>query len=293
MAATVEQARGLLHEVDALNHAIARAAPHEVTTFDLMDKRDLLLDELSGRLGVRAIGHEDGSVRIHLDGKELVGKVAVPELAFDSSNHSVLHPSGFELAVGGEALGFQSFLRNEMAVITVAFDTVVSDFVTALNAAHEGGWVSPTGMGGVLITHDPAVAGNAFGLAITDPAMLAAAATSGPPFPAFDGSNADALSKLGSALVAGGGTQTIEAAYRSILTEVDRAATRASARARAAASSLASSDRARVNTHGVCLEEERLSLREHKRMYERAATVMGAIDQALDVVTDATSALGR
>jgi flagellar hook-associated protein 1 FlgK len=48
-----------------------------------------------------------------------------------------------------------------------------------------------------------------------------------------------------------------------------------------------------MSTHGVSLDEEMVSMLEYQRMYEAAARVMTAIDEALDVLINRTGVVGR
>lgn len=293
LSTTIEDANELLHQVADLNQAILDAGTAGGSPNDLMDQRDVLLDDLSSKLGVKVIPQGDGSVRVSLNGMALVSETNVSELSFDNATFSVLHPTGVELAVGGEARGFQSFLQDDLVGLRADLDAFVVEFADNVNSVHSAGWVSSTEMGGDLFVYDATDPAKTLSAAVTDPARLATATTSGPPFPAFDGGNADALAALRTSLVAGGGTETIEGAFRSIVTDLGQATATAHSGARSQASLLASSDRARMSTHGVSLDEEMVSMLEYQRMYEAAARVMTAIDEALDVLINRTGVVGR
>ena len=85
LATTIEDSNELLHQVADLNQAILDAGTAGGSPNDLMDQRDVLLDELSSKLGVKVIPQGDGSVRVSLNGMALVSETNVSELSFDLS----------------------------------------------------------------------------------------------------------------------------------------------------------------------------------------------------------------
>lgn len=289
----VDDANGLLQRVADLNQAIREAGAAGGTPNDLLDQRDVVLDELSNMIGVRVIEQGDGTVRVSLSGMALVSEVSVSELTFDGATNSIMHPTGVELAVGGEVRGYQTFLREDLPNFQGDLDGFVVEFADVMNSMHANGWVSSTEPGGDLYTYDPTNPARTIALAVTDPDKLAAAGSPGPPFPTFDGGNADALAALRFSLSAAGGTDTFEGVVRSLVTDLGQASSSALAAARAQDSLLATSDRARMGAHGVSIDEEMVSMLEYQRTYEAAARVMTAIDEALDVLINRTGVVGR
>jgi flagellar hook-associated protein 1 FlgK len=130
-------------------------------------------------------------------------------------------------------------------------------------------------------------------VAIGDPADLAAATNAGPPVPAFDGTNADALSGLRHSLAAGGGTMTLGEDIRALVTELGAATAAGRAAAATNARQAQSAEASRTQVHGVSVDEEMVNLLTYQRAYEAAARVMTAVDEALDTLINRTGLVGR
>ena len=278
-----------LADVANLNDAIVASS---IPPNDLLDKRDVILDELSSMLGTNVIAQDDGAVRVTLNGIGLVSDVQHETLSVDPSTGDITTSSGLVLSPGGEASGLQEFMTNDIPTFRGALDAMAIDLHDALNATNAAGF-SPLGPGGDLLTYNAANPSGTLTVAITDPDEIATAATAGPPFPELDATNAEALAALRTSLSASGGTQTLESAFREIVTEIGArsAAIQASADSADHLQTAVSADRESV--HGVSLDEEMVALMEYQRMYEAASRVITAVDQALDVLVNRTGVVGR
>jgi flagellar hook-associated protein 1 FlgK len=95
---------------------------------------------------------------------------------------------------------------------------------------------------------------------------------------------AQQLAGLRSVKIAGGGTATGADAIRSIVTRLGQAVSTARTGTQTQSGLVASADLARRGAHEVSLDEEMVSLMELQRMYEAAAKVISAIDEALDTL---------
>ncbi len=219
MAKYVDETNSMLHEVAELNRLMLSASNFDGPPNDLLDQRDVLLDELANIAGVTVTTMENGSARVSLDGLSLVSDAMVSPLSYDHSTHEVSHSSGATVAVGGELAGFQSYMTNELPSFQTALDSFVRDLADALNSQHALGYTSAGGAGGALLTYTPGDEAASLAVAVSDPAQIAVAA-SGPPVAAYDGGNAEALAALRSALVADGGTISLDDSIRSLVAYV-------------------------------------------------------------------------
>ncbi len=289
LSSLVSTANDLLVDVAALNESIVANAGQPN---DLMDRRDLLLDELSSMLGINVIPVDNGAVRVTLNGIGLVSETTVLPLNFDANTGVITSQSGITLDPSGEAEGLQQFMLTDIAGFRTALDDMAIDLTNALNTTHAGGF-SQSGPGGDLLTYDPTDPARTLSVVITDPAELATAGSNGSPFPVNDSTNADALAALRTTLSANGGTQSFNSAFRQIVTDIAQqsGAIRASAESANRLQTAALNERESLN--GVSLDEEMIALMEYQRMFEAASRVITAIDQALDVLINRTGVVGR
>lgn len=293
LAGTVDQVNSILHAVVSLNQAILEAGANPGTPNDLMDQRDVMLDRLAELAGATVSITDKGAARVSLNGLALVSGVTVSELSHDPVNHDVLHASGASAQLGGALAGYQSFLTAALPGYQTKLDTFAEEMTAAINAQHAAGFNAAGAPGPPLLSYTPGSAAFTISVSLSDPTELASAATPGPPFPDFDGTNADLLAGLRSSLTAGGGTVTIEAAMRGIVGDIGSttAATFDSASRQAARQ--AAAETSRLEAHGVSLDEEMVLLINFQRSYEAASRVMTSVDQALDTLINRTGIVGR
>ena len=279
----------ILAEVAGLNDAIVASS---IPGNDLLDRRDGLIDELSGMLGIKTIQQDNGAVRVTLNGIGLVSDVRFEQLSADSVTAWITIGSGLQLTPGGEAAGLQEFIKSDIPSFTGSLDALAIDLHDALNATNAAGF-SSLGAGGDLLTYNLSDPSGTLAVAITDANEIATAATAGPPFPELDATNVEALAALRTALSAWGNTQSIDSAFRDIVATIGSrsAAIRASADGADRLQNTVYAER--VAQHGVSLDEEMVALMEYQRMFEAASRVMTAVDEALDVLINRTGVVGR
>ena len=130
-------------------------------------------------------------------------------------------------------------------------------------------------------------------MAITDPNKLAPSSTQGPPFPAFDVGNLQALANLRTALSANGATETLSAAAGGIAVGLGSAAATAKRTADSQLATASAAETARQSGESVSLDEEMTELMSAQHAYEAAARVITSVDQALDTLISRTGLVGR
>lgn len=163
---------------------------------DLLDRRDILVDQLSRSVGATATYADNGQARLNLNGYDLVSGTRANQLTLQSDN-TLLHPSGGTVAAGGEVLGFQRFLDpadGMLAGVQDQLDDFAAELMNQLNVQQAAG-KDLDGDTGTAVTDLLSMSGGATSLAvaITRPEDFAAA---DPAKGIMDGSNAAALSLL-------------------------------------------------------------------------------------------------
>jgi flagellar hook-associated protein 1 FlgK len=257
-----------------------------------LDQRDMLLDDLANIAGVTVTTMDNGAARVSLDGLSLVSDVTVSPLSYDPATHEVRHSAGAVVSVGGELAGFQSYLNAELPAFQTALNTFVRDLADGLNAQHALGFTPAGGAGGALLSYTPGDEAASLAVAVSDHSEIAAAG-SGSPVAEYDGINAEALAALRSALVADGGTNSLDDSIRSLVSYVGEMTAASSSGARSQAAMTAAAENGRMQAHAVSIDEEMVNLITYQRAYEAAARVMTAVDESLDTLINRTGVVGR
>jgi flagellar hook-associated protein 1 FlgK len=128
---------------------------------------------------------------------------------------------------------------------------------------------------------------------VTDPSQLALSSAAGPPFPTYNGVNAQALADLRTAPAASGGTLSLGGALQSLVTDLAGSTSNVVGTAQSQSSLLASIQSARSGSEGVSIDEEMANMMEAQRAYQAAARVMTVVDENLDTLINHTGIVGR
>jgi flagellar hook-associated protein 1 FlgK len=294
LRSTIDETNALLEQVAALNISILDASAQSGgPPNDLMDKRDILLDELSTLVGATSTIEGNGSVRVSIGGISLVSGPTVRGLSFDASTDQIIHASGVAVVPGGEARGLQTAVTSDIPAMMSRLDTFAVDLATALNTTHAAGFTAAGAAGGDLLTYNATRPALSLDVAVTSADQLAAAASAGPPYPQFDATTIEALADLRTGLSAAAGTRSLGDSYRSFVTALGQEVSSAMTSSETQAGLVAAAGLARDSAHGVSVDEEMVNLMEFQRMYEAAARVVTAVDQALDTVINRMGVVGR
>jgi flagellar hook-associated protein 1 FlgK len=292
ITAAVGDTNKLIRDVAALNEAILEAGSTGFTPNDLLDKRDIAVDELSRLAGVRVTITDKGAARVSLDGLALVHDVMASQLSFDTATNEITHSTGVVVNAGGSLGAYQSFLSSVLPTYQASLDAFAEDLTAAVNAQHAVGFTAAGAPGGALLAYSPGSAALTLDVAISEPADLAVAA-GGPPVAEFDGLNAEALANLRFSLAASGGAETLNSVVRGLVGAVGGATASAFGEATSQSAISESARNARTQMHGVSIDEEMVSLLTYQRAYEAASRVMTAVDQTLDTLINHTGVVGR
>jgi flagellar hook-associated protein 1 FlgK len=196
------------------------------------------------------------------------------------------------VSVGGELAGFQSYLNTELPAFQAALNDFAKDLADGLNSQHAFGFTPAGNAGGALLNYVPGDEAASLTVAVSDHSQIAAAG-SGSPVAEYDGLNAEALANLRSALVADGGTVSLDDSIRSLVSYVGEMTAAATSGSRTQAAMTAAAENGRMQAHGVSIDEEMVNLITYQRAYEAAARVMTAVDESLDTLINRTGVVGR
>jgi flagellar hook-associated protein 1 FlgK len=290
LSAAVTDVNSKLGQLATLNGAIAASTSGSPN--DLLDQRDVLLDKLATEAGATSILSPDGTARVVIGGLSVVNGTSATPLTLQAGG-TLADPSGTTAVAGGTIGGYQTFLSSDLPAYQAQLDGFATDLANALNAAHANGFTPAGQPGGPLLTYNPSSAAATLSAAITDPSKLALSSAAGPPFPTYNGVNAQALADLRTASVASGGTLSLGGALQSLVTGLAATTSNVVGTAQSQSSLLQSMQSARQASQGVSIDEEMANMMEAQRAYQAAARVMTAVDQNLDTLVNHTGIVGR
>src|SRR6266571_3679651 len=278
-----------------LNQAIVHATNGGLPSNDLADQRDSLVMHLSEIAGATATAQSDGSTSVYLGGSSLVNGSSARQIAAGGAarlDDEGTTPVALTWADNGGTVTPQSGQMASMAQTlntvlphyAATLDSVAANLAGVVNAQHTAGYDKSGNPGGqffVAAGGGPITAAN-ITVGITDPALVAAAATTAGTGGTLDGTNADTIANLAKA-VSGPDQQ-----YRQLIADLGVAGQTADRQAGIQSSLTNAVDSARQAQSGVNLDEEMTNLITYQRAYQAAARVMNTIDAALDTLINHT-----
>ena len=290
--------------VAELNAAIARATQAGTPANELADQRDLLATRLAELVGSTTKASTDGQVDVYVGGTALVRGATSNGLAVKgpgdfASRGTPPTPVTLEWTNGSYAAAVQlgkagALLESVNATIPgylTDLDAVAAELATTVNAAHTAGWDLDGLPGAAFFSPTPATAAT-IQVALSQPRSVAASgvdpASTTPPGPNLDGSNAAALGELPNAT-----TSSADSTYRQLIVKLGVAAQTTNQRVDIQASTTTNLDSAREAQAGVSLDEEMVNMMSFQHAYAAAARVMTTIDETLDVLINRTGVVGR
>jgi flagellar hook-associated protein 1 len=275
------------------------AAQPGVSANDLKDKRDSLLEELSGIVKISVTEDDRSQVRVTIRGASLVSGTDTFNVAFsdDSSGDPHLTITGTDVLpvepsqVGG-AIGGLLELRGKISDEYLAdLDTLANDVISEANAVHRTGWGSgdTTQVARDLFTGTGAKSINVSSVITADPSKLAVSADGS----SGDGSKALELANLKSKLTMSGDTATFDDYLRGAIGQLGVDSQEAQRYVNNEALLLKELESRRQDVQGVSLDEEMANLVKYQQAYAACARIVTAYDDLLDTLISGTGTTGR
>jgi flagellar hook-associated protein 1 FlgK len=304
LEATLESANSAAAELADLNRKIAIGDATKTNVNTLLDRRDVLLDQLSSAVGAKAQFNTNGTVNVTVGGQPLV--VATDgKPPFEAGILSVAYsqadpPQGASVSItppGGTAADItaaltDSAVKAEAQTLNVTvpdyrakLDAVASGLATTVNATVQANGHDLSGAPGEPMftgttAKDIAVAGG-FGW------QNVAASGTASPSGNVDGSNALMAADLS------GTAGSPDSAYSSLIGELGRAS--ASARQQQTTQSVITSsvDTLQATASGVSFDEEVSNLLTYQMAFQASSRVLTTLDSMLDTLINRTGLVGR
>lgn len=144
LTTTVDNINAIARDLAYINDQIIPSAQGNYQTNLLLDKRDLLLDQLTQLADVKIVGDVRDSVQVYINGSALVsGKNSYP-ISLEIQNDGTAHlysSTGREIQVtGGELGGILEVRDNYLAGYKDELNTTAMALLNAVNEIHSSGY---------------------------------------------------------------------------------------------------------------------------------------------------------
>jgi flagellar hook-associated protein 1 FlgK len=259
-------------QIASLNDAIKKAVASGDQPNDLMDKRDQLLDKLSGLGQVSVTDLGNGSIQVSF------GDAANPLVDDGTVNWpQTLNNAGPPPTSAGGKLGaLNDIFKSGGTVDSLRTDlnAIAKSLADQVNAIHNDGTAT-----GVDFFSLGAAGTEAASIAVNvTPAQVVASSPTGA------GDVAAAISNLRGS--------TTDSLYSAFVTRIGSMAQDAQRKESTAQSLVNSVDSSRQSTSGVSMDEEMTNMVKFQRAYQASARAMSTMDELLDILINRTGKVG-
>jgi len=258
-------------QIASLNSAIKKSVAAGDHPNDLMDKRDQLLDQLSGFAQVSVNDLGNGSIQVSF------GDAANPLVDDGTVNWpQTLNNAGPPpTSSGGKLQALNDIFKTGGMVDSLRADlnNVAGTLATQVNGIHNTG--GPTGVDFFTVTSGSEAASIAVN--VTASTIVASSATG-------TGDIAAQIANLR-------GTAT-DSAYSAYVTRIGSMSQDSQNRQATAQALTNSVDSSRQSTSGVSMDEEMTNMVKFQRAYQASARAMSTMDQMLDTLINRTGSVG-
>jgi flagellar hook-associated protein 1 FlgK len=283
--------------VARLNTLIVQAVGAGDQPNDLLDQRDVLLNDLAELAGATVNFNPNGDSLVSIGGHILVagGETRGLSTVLDSANpgmSKVVWADGDANITSGRMAGSIQARDVDIVARMTALDTLASGLINQVNAVHQNAYGLPpgnvtnldffTGTGAQDIGVNTVISG--------DLSQLGAAAAANAP---GDGSQARVIAQLASALTMSGSSRTFNGFWSDTIAQIGLDLRRATNEATSHKLVQDAMSDQKQSESSVSLDEEAARLVESQRAYEAAARVLTAFDEMADTIINGMGRVGR
>jgi flagellar hook-associated protein 1 FlgK len=292
IAAKAGEINKIAAEIAGLNAQITESLAMGAQPNDLLDRRDLLVEQLSQMARVEAHGFA-GDMIISIGGQVLVQGNYAAEIGVTAgaSGWSELNWTGTGtpvLIAGGELKGLIEVRDSTIEGYMQSLNAITQAIVSRVNELHVSGF-DLSGNAGI----DFFVPGSDASTIAMNPVLLGSPSRisislNGAP---GDNSLADAIAGIREEALVGG--KTIGEAYVGLASEIGSQTREAGARTNVHELSLRQLRTQRDAISGVSLDEEMVNMVKFQQAYNAAARVLTVVDEMIDTLINRTGVGGR
>jgi len=282
----VQQVNVLTAQIAGLNTQISQLEGVNLDASALVDKRDVLIGQLSGLIDVSTIQSDNGLTLTTSNGTALVagGQSFTLSTQTDPSGTQHIFSQASDITAqltSGQLAGLVEVRDQTIPGLLSQLDTLAAGLANGLNTANRAGYDLNGNPGGDLFV-PPAASGQGAALnlkvAITDPSLIAASSDG----TAGSNGNVAVLAAVHDQPIAGG--QPPESYYANLVSEVGNDVSNASAELDSVQSILTQLQDQRNSVSGVSLDEEAANLVQYQRAFDAAAQVVTTVNDMLYTV---------
>ncbi len=276
----------LTRQIGELNRqiAVARTSGGNVPS-DLMDQRDLALDQLSQLTSITASLDSQGVMIVSIGGVMVAGNGTSVALQSSLANgvFKVTAPGGQDVNISGGELGSAMELYNTtIPAYMTQLDDMANALIARVNAVHAAGY----GLGnppptGIDFFTGSGAAGIAINTQISSNINNIAASSTGAP---GDNRTALALFGISTEQIMSNNTQTLAQYYGNFVSTIGSAVSSAEGTGRGTELVLAQLSMQRESVSGVSLDEEMTNMIKFQRSFEAAARVVQTTDELIQTI---------
>lgn len=288
----VQDINAKAQEIADLNAQIRKITVAGGTSNDLHDRRDLLLDELTGLAGVTVEMGSDDTVDVYLGTRKLVDNVTVDALAtqpdpLNSNLKRVVFASDNAAAAitTGEIKGILDGRDVHVSGLLTQLDDLAATLINAVNAYHQTGFGLDNATGLNFFTGTTAADIGVNATLQSSPESLATSDTTNEP---GNPNIARLIAGVQSELLMAGGTVTIDDSYRAMVARLGVASQQAQTLVESQDVLTRHIDTARQAVMGVSIDEEMTNLIKYQHAYSASAKVIAVVDTMLDTLVNRT-----
>ena len=291
---SVDEMNSMLVQVANLNERIASSENRGIQANDFRDKRDQMLEDLSGYADIRIVERQDGAVTVSLGGRILVEQNNIHKLGtktVSSGQGTVEMPTwaedGSVLSPGNGML--KGLIETRDQVIpeqSSNLDDMAKGIVTAVNAQHTTGFGSTgAGSGGIPFFDTATTGASDIALDSRIKASVSAIAASADGS-AGDGSNAEAIYNIQKSKFMSQNTSSVGDFYAAAMGKLGVQSREATFMRQNQELMVEQLTKQRESVSGVSLDEEMTQLLKYERAYQAAAKLISTVDAMMQSVLD-------
>jgi len=269
-------------QIAALNQQIVNIKAAGDQPNDLMDKRDLLLDELAELVNYTLTENDNGSVKVDMGSENLVdGSNYITIAAIDwAANPDPWSGGPYDQVTGGNLNGIKDILAK-LQTYEDDLDTLAENLITEINGVHAAGYGLDGSTGVEYFTGTGAADIAVNGDIVADPGKIAAAAISDAP---GNGANALAIAGLQNSSITGLGGTSFGGYYKNMIARLG-VETQESARMVDNQQALVDQlSNRKESISGVSMDEEMINIIQYQYAYMGSARVISTLDSMLDTL---------
>jgi len=289
----LEEVNTILHQIGDLNEKITYSESKGVVANDYRDRRDLLLEQLSELVGVRATERDDGMVTITLSGQVLLERNMVNELGTRERGINYIAVSDPTWSVDKSPVSLvngrlHGIIEMRDEVIVEQFDQLdelANTLVDRVNALHQTGFGlngSTTGID-FFDSNTTGARNIALDINVLSDANMIAASADGTP---GDGSIAMDIFDLREARILSGDTVTADEYFAAMMGNLGVRSQEATFMRENQELMVQQLQNQQSSISGVSLDEEMTNLIKYQHAYEAAARLITTVDEMMQTILD-------